>query len=217
MLLAMALVAVAAVAALGVYRHDLNAPATASTAAMLVAAPLLPVTSAEPTPAEVEQAWDIAAPLNVRLSGGLALTIQVRAVYSPHSIYFWLRWPDTLRAPPSPTVQQQRATVTWRRGETIGGCAVACHASFSAGQRIDDVQLVAPDVTAAPFTLVLDQWRDGWWTLGYSRPLVTADPVDVQFSDLHSTYRFGLDVAENGDSAHTKGEELILRFAGVPS
>ena len=52
---------------------------------------------------------------------------------------------------------------------TIGGCAVVCHTSFSTGQRISDLQMIVPDVSSRPFTLLLDTWHNGWWTLGYAR------------------------------------------------
>jgi hypothetical protein len=190
-------------------------PAAVIAATTLTAAPIA-LLADRPALATIEQAWAQAAPLNLRLSGGLALTVQVRAVYSPRAIYFWLRWPDNLGGAGAADIQQQRSTVTWRRATTIGGCAVVCHASSSAGARIDNVQVVAPDVDAQPFTVLLDQWRDGWWTLGYSRPLQTGNPVDIQFTDLRGSYHFGLDVARGSDSAHSEGEDLTLRF-GAPS
>ena len=203
-----------AVGVVGVLHQRANASATAASA-LLVAAPLPAGVREAPTAAEVEQAWQQATPLNVALAGGLVTGIQVSAVYSAQVVYFRLHWPEALNNVPAPSVQQQQATMTWKRAEAIGGCAVVCHVSFSAGKRIDNLQVVAPDVTAAPFTVILDQWQDGWWTLGYSRPLVTADVEDIQFSDLRRTYPFGLDIAEGAGSSHTHGEALTLRFAAA--
>ena len=109
--------------------------------------------------------------------------------------------------------QQQRATVTWKQAVATGGCAVSCHASFSRGTRIDSLQLVAPDIGADLPAPLVGGWQDGSWTLGYARPLVTANPVDVQFVNLGDTYHFGLDVDDGRLSSHTTGEELTLRFA----
>jgi len=169
--------------------------------------------------AGVEAAWQAAPPLDLSLARGrvgeAALTVQVRAVYSPAALYLWLRWPDS-SAPPTQE-QQQRATVTWRRETAIGGCAVACHASFSTGRQITDLQLVALDVSGDAPTLLLGEWRDGWWTLGYRRALRTADPIEVQFTDLRRSYPFGLDFAAGQESVHTQGEALRLRFRGGTS
>lgn len=209
-----ALIAVAgvliAVSVLGLLRHRVSAASASS--ALLIAAPLPAGESLTPTAAQIEQGWQQATPLNVPLAGGTVTGIQVTAVYSARAIYFRLHWPESVQTVPAPAVHQQQTTVTWKRAEAIGGCAVVCHVSFSAGRRIDNLQVVAPDVTAAPFAVILDQWRDGWWTLGYSRPLVTADVEDIQFSDLRRTYPFGLDIAAGAGSAHTHGEALTLRF-----
>ena len=187
-------------------------PVPAGRGMTLTAMPIAPAAT-NPSLADVEQAWRQATPLDLRLSGSLTLTVQMRAVYSPRAIYFWLRWPDNLVGTGATNIQQQRSTVTWRRATTIGGCAIVCHASSSSGARIDNVQMVAPDIDAQSFTVLLDQWRDGWWTLGYSRPLRTSSPVDVQFTDRERTYHFGIDVAEGSNSAHTQGEDLSLQFA----
>ena len=203
-----------ALSAIGLVQHVHNSPVNASSA-LLIAAPLSADTAVSPSVAAIEQAWQQATPLNVPLAGGAITTMQVTAVYSAQAVYFRLHWPESLQNVPAPTVQQQQATMTWKRAEAIGGCAVVCHVSFSAGRRIDNMQVVAPDVTAAPFTVILDEWQDGWWTLGYSRPLVTPDVEDIQFSDLSRTYPFGLDIAEGAGSAHTHGEALTLRFAAA--
>jgi hypothetical protein len=42
---------------------------------------------------------------------------------------------------------------------------------------------------------------------------VTDSPMDIQFLDLQQTYHFGLDIASGDGSAHTRGEEVLLRFA----
>lgn len=184
----------------------------ADQAGVLEAVPL--ALSGTPSLTAVEAAWQAAPPLDLLLGGGKAgaptYAVQARAIYSSTDLYLWLRWPDP--ASPTGADTQQRATVTWRRTTAIGGCAVACHASFSTGRQITDLQLVAPDVTGDAPTVLLGAWHDGWWTLGYRRALRTASPMEVQFTDLARAYAFGLDFAMGQDSVHTQGEALRLRF-----
>lgn len=182
----------------------------------LVAVPLRVPPGVGPWPSLIEQAWEAAPELDLPLragrTDGTTLDVRLRAVYTPSTLYLWLRWPDDLANTASLGAQQQRATVTWKQAAAIGGCAVACHASFSQGRQIDSLQLVAPDVSADLPAPLVGAWSDGAWTLGYGRPLVTANPVDVQFINLHDTYHFGLDVDDGRLSSHTSGEELTLRF-----
>lgn len=169
-----------------------------------------------PWPALIEQAWEAApelvAPLRAGRQDGAALTVRLRAVYTPSTLYVWLRWPDDLANTASLDSQQQRATVTWKQATAIGGCSVSCHASFSVGKRIGNLQLVAPDGGAGMAPPLIGAWGDGAWTLGYARPLVTDNPVDVQFTDVRAAFHFGLDVDDGRLSSHTNGEELTLRF-----
>ena len=181
--------------------------------------PLAAFDSPAPSLDAVEVAWSEAPPLRLGLTtggpDGVSLPVELRAVYSATRLYLWLHWPDDLQAVPN-TTEQQRATVTWRRDVAIGGCAVACHTSFSQGRQITQVQLVAPDGGATFPDLLVGQWKDGWWTLGYARPLTTQSPVDAQFDNLTRSYAFGLDVTDGTGSVHTQGEELQLRFRAPP-
>ena len=45
-------------------------------------------------------------------------------------------------------------------------------------------------------------WKDGVWTIEFSRKLVTGSETDVQFSDLTSQYYFGLAIFENAQVRH---------------
>ncbi len=45
-------------------------------------------------------------------------------------------------------------------------------------------------------------WKDGVWTIEFSRKLTTGSETDVQFSDLAATYYFGLAVFENAQVRH---------------
>ncbi|HSL43272.1 MAG TPA: ethylbenzene dehydrogenase-related protein [Anaerolineales bacterium] len=46
------------------------------------------------------------------------------------------------------------------------------------------------------------KWKDGVWTIEFSRALTTGSETDVQFSDLAGTYYFGLAVFENAQVRH---------------
>ena len=186
----------------------------------LTAMPVQPFHAANVSLDQLQRAWAAAPPLNLSLAGTAgapALAVQLRAVYSVSTIYLWLHWPNELSGPAMTGVRQQRATLTWRRATAIGGCAVVCHASFSTGNRLDDLQVVALDVDDHSLHLLLGTWQDGWWTMGYSRPLTTSDPMDVQFGDLRRAYQFGVDVASGEASSHTGGESLLLRFGPAGS
>jgi hypothetical protein len=105
--------------------------------------------------------------LDLRLQGSRQRTAEMRAAYSSQMIYFQLRWPDNLGA--NAGTEHQRSTITWRQAQPPTGCAVVCHTSFSSGQRISDLQMIVPDVSSRPLTLLLDTWHNGRWTLGYAR------------------------------------------------
>ncbi len=45
-------------------------------------------------------------------------------------------------------------------------------------------------------------WKDGMWTIEFSRKLTTGSETDVQFSDLATTYHFGLALFENAQVRH---------------
>ena len=45
-------------------------------------------------------------------------------------------------------------------------------------------------------------WKDGVWTIEFSRSLTTGSETDVQFSDLAATYHFGLAIFENAQVRH---------------
>ena len=45
-------------------------------------------------------------------------------------------------------------------------------------------------------------WKDGVWTIEFSRQLTTESETDVQFSDLSGVYYFGLAIFENAQVRH---------------
>jgi hypothetical protein len=65
-----------------------------------------------------------------------------------------------------------------------------------------------PGIIVAPFTgdrgdiAVKSIWKDGTWTLVFSRKLVTNSDFDVQFNDLKKQYAFGVAVFDNAQVRH---------------
>ena len=65
-----------------------------------------------------------------------------------------------------------------------------------------------PGIIVAPFSgdrgdiSVKALWKDGTWTLVFSRKLVTNSEFDVQFSDLKKQYAFGVAVFDNAQVRH---------------
>jgi hypothetical protein len=65
-----------------------------------------------------------------------------------------------------------------------------------------------PSIVVAPFTgdradvSARIAWKDGAWTMVFSRKLVTGSEFDVQFSDLRKAYAFGVAVFDNAQVRH---------------
>jgi hypothetical protein len=65
-----------------------------------------------------------------------------------------------------------------------------------------------PGIIVAPFSgdrgdiSVKAAWKDGTWTLVFSRKLVTNSEFDVQFNDLKKQYAFGVAVFDNAQVRH---------------
>jgi hypothetical protein len=74
-------------------------------------------------------------------------------------------------------------------------------AKYKAGDRV-------PSIVIAPFTgdrsdlTVKSTWKDGTWTLEFSRKLTTGSEYDVQFDDLKKEYAFGVAVFNNAQVRH---------------
>ncbi len=61
---------------------------------------------------------------------------------------------------------------------------------------------------------VAGTWRDGRWTVGIERALVTGHTDDVQFDDLGAEYPFAVSLWDKGDLAGDLGmKPLVLSFA----
>ncbi len=84
---------------------------------------------------------------------------------------------------------------------------------FVAGDEVASI-LVAPftgdrgDITAA------SAWKDGKWTIAFSRKLTTGSKTDVQFNSLDGTYTFGIALFDNAQVRHAfNNGALKLQFA----
>jgi hypothetical protein len=76
-----------------------------------------------------------------------------------------------------------------------------------------------PGILVAPFTgdrgdlPAAATWENGFWTLEWSRKLVTGSPTDVQFDDLKKKFAFGVAVFDNAQVRHAfHGGARFLTF-----
>jgi hypothetical protein len=155
---------------------------------------------------QVDTVWETSVPLRLPLTWGWggtehALDVELRALYTYETVYFLAQWPG---GPPS--VEEDtvfnKFTVHWRIPQVEASaqrldCTVACHTAFANGQG----RFVYANAETIPQggseTLpVAGGWRDGTWTLEWSRLLVNSNPFDLQFADLDQTYLFFVKVFE---------------------
>jgi hypothetical protein len=146
----------------------------------------------------VDDAWAEPEPLHASLTWGVegterALDIELRALYTSDSLYLLAQWPGMPPSGEEHTVSNI-LTLHWRIPEPAAerlDCEVACHTAHADGLgRIAyaNAETIPPGGSAA-----LDAaggWRDGTWTLEWSRPLLSHNPFDLQFSDLDASYLF---------------------------
>ncbi len=153
-----------------------------------------PTTALPPTIEPDDARWDEATPLYLPLHAGShgPLTdeeVELRALYDETTVAFRVRWPE---ATPAPIME--RFALIWhkddlpaQRGED---CGTACHLARSG----DDggIRAVIPSFVPAGREEPLPSqavWRDGTWTLTWSRPLRSPEVRDIQFVDLSQRYR----------------------------
>lgn len=138
--------------------------------------------------------WEEVAPFHLPLHAGshgppTTEAVELRALYDESTIAFRARWRGTETAQIN-----ERFALIWHKDDLPGqrgqDCATACHVAQSNGQ--GDIQAVAPSFVPAGreeplFTQAT--WRDGYWTLVWSRPLRSSEARDIQFVDLSQRYR----------------------------
>ena len=85
-------------------------------------------------------------------------------------------------------------------GLAAPACDVACHTAYADQTgRIVDLQAETIPPGADEALPAAGAWRDGVWTVEWSRPLHSANANDLQFTDLHAAYPFFVKVFE-GDA-----------------
>jgi hypothetical protein len=147
----------------------------------------------------VDVVWADAPALHVPLAWGItgvehALDVELRGLYTADAVYLLARW--AAAAPGGQTgAVANRLTVHWRVPAQAGvqppACDVACHTAFADdGGRIVYANAETIPQGGAAALPVAGGWRDGVWTVEWSRPLVNDNPYDLQFSDLTRSYTF---------------------------
>jgi hypothetical protein len=122
-----------------------------------------------------------------------ALDVELRAVHDEQKLYLLARWPGERPAGDDNTVYNQ-LTVHWRIPEpeaTRLDCSVACHTVFVDGQgRVAYANAETIPHGGSETLQVAGGWKDGQWTLEWSRPLVNGNPFDLQLEDRDRAYTF---------------------------
>jgi hypothetical protein len=159
-------------------------------------------------------------PIISRLAGeDRTWDIELRALHTDEAVYFLAQWTGELPSGDMEIVSN-KLTVHWRIPEEEAAerhldCNVVCHTAFADGQG----RFVYANAETIPHggseTLeVAGGWHDGLWTLEWSRPLVTGNPFDLQFTDLDRAYLLFVklfDGGEGGPDAISEGHELVFQ------
>ena len=165
---------------------------------------------------EIDPVWNTASTLELPLTWGIrgqepAYPAQLRAIYDGEMIYFLAQWPDA--DPPEAAAPKAGAapfmanklTVHWTLpppapGLAAPACDVACHTAYADQTgRIVDLRAETIPPGADEALPAAGAWRDGVWTLEWSRPLQSDNAYDLQFTDLDAAYPFFVKVFE-GDT-----------------
>jgi hypothetical protein len=178
-----------------------------------VAGELVARRTAEPVTVDgqVDAAWAGAELLIVPLVRGgeetaHALDLTLRALYDRSAVYFLAQWPGDLDAGPTEAtasladVVANKFTLHWRIPEPAAqrlDCTVVCHTAHADGRG----QFVYANAETIPqggaeALPVGGRWEAQSWTLEWSRPLISANPYDLQFDDLEGAYPFFVKVFE---------------------
>ena len=163
------------------------------------------VTSPPAIDGQVDAVWATAEPLRLPLTWGLdgtehAFDVELRALHTGEAVYFLAQW---VGGPPSGEENTvfNKFTVHWRieSGEAVQGldCTVACHTAFADGRgRVVYANAETIPQGGSEALPAAGGWRDGAWTLEWSRPLINGNPFDLQFADLDQNYLFFVKVFE---------------------
>lgn len=182
-----------------------------------------PVTHGPVLDGVVETLWDAAEPAYLdlkrgRLGSQVAILAELRAVHTDRALFFLVRWQE--KAPVAVASDAHNKLILhfslpapWEGAEDTM-CLIACHTAYvdAANQgRYVTPETIPPGVTDS---LALGGgWEDGYWTLEWGRPLVTQNPLDIQFGDLDHSYPFFVKTIEGRlGEPDPVSDELYLRF-----
>jgi hypothetical protein len=157
---------------------------------------------------QVEDAWASADPLRVALTWGMmgtehALDVELRSLYDDQALYLLAQWPGDPPSGEENTVYNQ-LTVHWRIPEPAAShldCTVACHTAFADGEgRFAYANAETIPHGGSEALQAAGGWRDGMWTLEWTRPLRNGNPYDLQFDDPDQAYVFMVKVFARVDA-----------------
>lgn len=153
-----------------------------------------------PTIGPLDTLWHQARPLYLPLHAGshgplTAQVVELAAFYDTTTIAFRVRWSDP-RPPGQQTLDatRDRLAFIWHKDDLADqrgeACGTACHV-VQADEQGKIRAIVPAFVPAGQEVPLLGQsvWRDGLWSLTWSRPLRSPEARDIQFIDLSQPYR----------------------------
>ncbi|MBM4457945.1 MAG: hypothetical protein FJ011_09315 [Chloroflexi bacterium] len=149
----------------------------------------------------LDAVWASSTPVHIPLDGArepsaaaVLPELVLRAVYTSDALFFLARWDGE---PPSGAVDTtfNQLTVHWTvplpAGAPAPACAVACHTAHVDGQgRVAYMNSETIPQGGEDALPAAGGWADSHWAIAWSRPLVNANPYDLQFSDLGASYLF---------------------------
>ncbi|MBN1583594.1 MAG: hypothetical protein JXA89_23005 [Anaerolineae bacterium] len=153
---------------------------------------------------QMEAVWTGVEPLQIPLTWGLdspehAFDLEMRAVHTEQALYFFAQWPGAPLSGGENTLFN-KLTLHWRIPEPAAhvlDCTVVCHTAFADGTG----RFVYANTETIPqggsgALEASGSWDAGTWTLEWGRPLVSANPFDLQFDDPDQAFSFLVKVFE---------------------
>jgi hypothetical protein len=128
-----------------------------------------------------------------------ALDVELRALHTDTAVYLLAQWRGEPPSGEENTVSN-KLTIHWRIPEAAAqglDCTVVCHTAFTDGNgRFAYANAETIPQGGSEALPVAGRWDAGTWTLEWSRPLVSANPFDLQFDDPDGAYAFLVKVFE---------------------
>jgi len=172
----------------------------------------------------LDAAWASTEPQQLPLTSRLAgeertWDMELRSLHTDEAVYFLAQWSGELPSGDMEIVSN-KLTVHWRIPEDEAlerhlDCNVVCHTAFADEQgRIVYANAETIPSGGSETLEVSGGWDDGLWTLEWSRPLVTGNPFDLQFTDLDKAYLLFVKLFDGGEGrpdAVSEGHEFIFQ------